>query len=96
MKQRIDTGASVRRVGSALWPFVLYLYRRFTDDRCLVTATALSYTTLLSLVPLLVVVFSIVSAFPVFEAAIGTMQDFIFRNFLPAAGKPSSNTSPGS
>lgn len=87
MKQRIDTGASVRRVGSALWPFVLYLYRRFTDDRCLVTATALSYTTLLSLVPLLVVVFSIVSAFPVFEAAIGTMQDFIFRNFLPAAGE---------
>jgi membrane protein len=77
----------VRRVSSALWPFVRYLYRRFNDDRCLMTATALSYTTLLSLVPLLVVVFSIVSAFPVFEVAIGTMQDFIFRNFLPTASE---------
>ncbi len=47
----------------------------------------MSYTTLLSLVPLLVVVFSIVSAFPVFETVTGTMQDYIFRNFLPAAGE---------
>jgi membrane protein len=75
------------RLGSALWPFVVYLYRRFKVDRCLMTATALSYTTLLSLVPLLVVVFSIVSAFPVFETVTATMQDFIFRNFLPAAGE---------
>lgn len=75
------------RLRSALWPFVVYLYRRFNDDRCLMTATALSYTTLLSLVPLLVVVFSIVSAFPVFETATATMQEFIFRNLLPAAGE---------
>lgn len=75
------------RPGSALWPFVVYLYRRFNADHCLMTATALSYTTLLSLVPLLMVVFSIVSAFPVFDAATATMQDFIFRNFLPAAGE---------
>lgn len=67
--------------------FAVFLYHRFTGDRCLMTATALSYTTLLSLVPLLVVIFSIISAFPVFETAVGTMQDYIFRNFLPAAGE---------
>ncbi|MDX9739992.1 MAG: YihY family inner membrane protein [Gammaproteobacteria bacterium] len=87
MNSGADRGGDAWRLGSALWPFAAYLYRRFRDDRCLMTATALSYTTLLSLVPLLVVVFSIVSAFPVFEAATATMQDFIFRNFLPAAGE---------
>lgn len=76
-----------RRLVRAVRLFVIFLYRRFDSDRCLMTATALSYTTLLSLVPLLVVVFSIISAFPVFETVIGTMQDYIFRNFLPAAGE---------
>jgi membrane protein len=77
----------LRRLAGDVRLFAVFLYHRFTGDRCLVTATAMSYTTLLSLVPLLVVVFSIISAFPVFEAAIGTMQDYIFRNFLPAAGE---------
>lgn len=77
----------VRRLVEAVRLFVIFLYRRFDGDRCLMTATALSYTTLLSLVPLLVVVFSIISAFPVFETVTGTMQDYIFRSFLPAAGE---------
>ena len=75
------------RVVRSVRLFCFFLYRRFTGDQCLMTATALSYTTLLSLVPLLVVVFSIISAFPVFETVTGTMQDYIFRNFLPAAGE---------
>jgi len=79
--------ASARSAIEHVRLFLLFLYRRFSDDQCLMTATALSYTTLLSLVPLLVVTFSIISAFPVFETVTGGMQDYIFQNFLPAAGE---------
>ncbi len=49
-------------------------------------AAALSYTTLLSLVPLMVLTFAVVAAFPVFERFSAVIQDFIFQNFVPAAG----------
>lgn len=67
--------------------FSVLLIKRFRDDRCLATATGLSYTSLLSLVPLIAVVFSIVSLFPAFESAVDQMQEFIFQNFVPASGE---------
>lgn len=87
MNGRTANGWDAARITRNVRLFCTFLYRRFSGDQCLMTATALSYTTLLSLVPLLVVVFSIISAFPVFETVTGTMQDYIFRNFLPAAGE---------
>mgnify|MGYP001826867543 FL=1 len=50
-------------------------------------AASLSYTSLLSLVPLLAVVFGIVAAFPVFEEWAGRLQTAILQNFMPAAGE---------
>lgn len=47
----------------------------------------LSYTSLLALVPLMAVVLGVVSAFPVFEDWSMKIQDFVFRNFVPAAGE---------
>lgn len=70
-----------------IYSFSVFLARRFAKDRCMATAGALSYTTLLSLVPLLAVVFSVVSAFPVFETAVSTIQNYIFDNFVPATGE---------
>ncbi|NKI34996.1 virulence factor BrkB family protein [Wenzhouxiangella sp. XN79A] len=58
----------------------------FRHDRSFETAGALSYTTLLALVPLLAVVIGVISAFPVFDARVEQLQDFIFKNFVPAAG----------
>ncbi|MFQ5470319.1 MAG: virulence factor BrkB family protein [Gammaproteobacteria bacterium] len=66
--------------------FVGYLVNRYYDDNCLRTASALSYTSLLALVPLMAVSFSILAAFPVFEKLVGSLQDFIFSNFIPASG----------
>jgi len=50
-------------------------------------AASLSYTSLLSLVPLLAVVFGIVAAFPVFEDWADRLQTVILENFMPAAGE---------
>jgi len=68
-----------------LFGFVRHVNYRFINDRCLQTAAALTYTSLLSLVPLLTVGFSILSAFPVFKSLGKDVQDFIFTNFVPAS-----------
>jgi membrane protein len=79
--------STLKRLSRPAWLFLRFVYRRFLDDRCLMTATALSYTTLLSIVPLLVVLFSTLSAFPAFNHVVERMQGYIFRNFVPAAGE---------
>lgn len=67
--------------------FLLFFFRSIREDQWLVAAGALSFTTLLSLVPLLAVLFSIVAAFPFFDTAVEQMQQFIFHNFVPATGE---------
>jgi membrane protein len=70
-----------------LFSFSRFLWRRFVDDKCFETAGALSYTTLVSLVPLTVAVFAILSAFPVFDEWRGSLTEYAFNNFVPAAGE---------
>lgn len=67
--------------------FIRYLGHRYGQDQCTRTAAALSYTTLLSLVPFFAVTFSILAAFPVFKELVGQIQDYIFQNFVPASGE---------
>ncbi len=67
--------------------FALYLWRRFWKDDCLSMAAVLSYSMLLALVPLTAVAFAVISAFPVFDDWTVAVQDFIFKNFMPAAGE---------
>lgn len=67
--------------------FLRYTLRRFATDDGMETAGLLSYTTLLSLVPLLSLVLAAISAFPVFQRWSAEIQDFVFRNFVPTAGE---------
>ena len=67
--------------------FPAFLLRRMVADRLLQSAASLAYTTLLSLVPLTVVVFSLLTAFPVFDNLSSDIQHFVFSNFVPAAGE---------
>jgi membrane protein len=66
--------------------FSRFLWQRFIDDKCFETAGALSYTTLVSLVPLIVASLAIFAAFPAFADARSTLISFAFDNFMPAAG----------
>ena len=63
-----------------------HMWRHFKEDRCTDEAASLSYTSLLSLVPLLAVVFGIASAFPVFEEWSQQFKEFMYTNMVPAAG----------
>jgi len=69
----------VKRLAAHVW-------RHFSEDRLFDEAASLSYTSLLSMVPLLAVVFGIASAFPVFQQWSEQLQSFVFSNFVPASG----------
>ena len=72
---------------SETWRFLTYFGRRFNSDSINVTAGHLTYVSLLSLVPLLVVMFTIFSAFPVFEELKGNLEQALFANLLPTSGE---------
>ena len=69
----------VKRLAAHAW-------RHFSEDRLFDEAASLSYTSLLSMVPLLAVVFGVASAFPVFQQWSEQIQTFVFNNFVPASG----------
>lgn len=73
----------------AIWVyrFALYTFRLFYGQRGLQIASALAYATLLSVVPLLTVMFAFPGGLPMFKGLAGTIQSFLFHNFVPAFGE---------
>jgi membrane protein len=67
--------------------FARFLAKRFLADRLFEAAAALAYTTLFALVPLAMVVFGVLSAFPVFDIWSDQLSDYIFSNFVPSAAR---------
>jgi membrane protein len=65
--------------------FCVAVFWRFYEERALQTAGSLTYTTLLSLVPLFTVALAVATAFPVFEQSSAALQEFVLENFLPDA-----------
>lgn len=73
--------------GARMSAFVRFVVKRFIEDDCAYRASALAFTTLLAIVPLMSVGVSILSSLPVFRQLATPLQDFIFDNFVPASGK---------
>jgi len=67
--------------------FVRQVAKRFEQDRCQRVAGALSFTTVLAIVPLTAVMLAVLSLAPGFSAWMNVIQDFIYSNFVPAAGE---------
>ncbi len=67
--------------------FLKYFGRRCIDDKITIIAGHLTFVSMLALVPLLVVIFSIFSAFPMFEALRTEIEAFLFANLLPTSGE---------
>jgi membrane protein len=67
------------------WSYFLFLKQRIIHDRLTVSAGYMAYITLLSLVPLVTVLLSVLSQFPIFSGAGETVQEFVIQNFVPAA-----------
>ena len=65
---------------------LFYLLRRTRREQIQVVAGYLSYVCLMSLVPLIVVMFSVMTAFPLFAELQDNIEQFVYQNFVPAAG----------
>jgi len=66
--------------------FVRHVVRRFIEDGCFAAAGALSYTTLVSIVPLLAISLAVLSAFPIFDKLRERALMLMFDNFVPTVG----------
>lgn len=60
--------------------------RRFLEDDCRQTAMVLTYTTLFAVVPVMTVMFSVLSAIPSLQHVSGDIQNFVFQHFIPSTG----------
>lgn len=61
------------------------LRQRFREDRLGVTASSLTFTTLISLVPLLTVMLAVFSAFPMFAAFQSAVEKYFLQSLVPAS-----------
>src|SRR5260221_12278621 len=81
----IIRGIMIKNAWRYLAAFAVALPRRLFEDRLTQAAGSLTYTTLLSIVPLLAVALALSTAFPGFDRVMDTLREYVVRNFLPDA-----------
>ena len=79
-------GGRLRNVMTTAVAFALYSLRRFNSDGCFAASGALSYTTLVSLVPLAVIALGSLSSFPIFAPVRDQLLGLVMENFVPSIG----------
>src|SRR3546814_20331825 len=79
-------------VGDAV-SFLVYVLRRFNSDDGLLVASSLTYTSLLSLVPILAIFLAVLGAFPAFDEIREQAKEFLLAPPVPEAGEASSEES---
>lgn len=76
----------LRARGRRFISFARYAAARYRKDNASRMAAALSYTSLLSLVPLIAIALAMLAAFQVFDAVRKDLLAFAFQNLVPAIG----------
>ncbi|AXR07943.1 virulence factor BrkB family protein [Salinimonas sediminis] len=82
-----------KRTPTELWHIAYPHFKAFTQvfvsrckgDKITISAGHLAYVTLLSLVPFIMVTFTVMSAFPAFKSVRSKLEQFVFSNFVPTA-----------
>ncbi|HEY7688681.1 MAG TPA: YihY family inner membrane protein [Dongiaceae bacterium] len=84
-----ETGfvAQARDLGLGLLHLLEHASKRLLADRCMQVAAALSFTTILSLVPFLAISLSFISAFSQFGDLRNQVETLLTQNLLPQAGE---------
>src|SRR5450432_2365542 len=68
------------------WPWLTTLAtlaRRFRDDRLALVAGSLTFTTIISLVPVVAVMLALFSIFPMFATLQGALQQYFLQTLVP-------------
>lgn len=77
----------IQRALPSLLEYLNVLRAQFAQHDCLTAAAALTYTSLLALVPLMTVTYIGLSLVPQYAELWGAIEDFVFRNFVPASSE---------
>jgi len=80
---RIEPVGAGRRLVVGLLRYFIMVFRGFQDDHCFLRATALSYTTVLSIVPVTAVLFAFLGAIAPFQEYEGRIMDFVLGQIIP-------------
>jgi len=80
LEKIFKTGDSIR---SRLIKFIIKLFREFKRDKCFIRASSLSYTSLLALIPLTALSFSLFTAFDTFSGVKESVQRSIVNFLVP-------------
>lgn len=75
--------AFAAREGWAWFSTARTLGQRFREDRLAVIAGGLTFTTLISVVPLVTVMLAVFSAFPMFSTLQGALQQYFLKTLIP-------------
>ncbi|RUM72937.1 MAG: hypothetical protein DSZ10_04215 [Sulfurovum sp.] len=67
--------------------FIRDFFKDLFDDRLGHYASSLSWSTLFSMIPLLVIILSIFTSLPIFDKVYGKIQRLIFNNLMPTDSK---------
>ncbi len=83
--RRLDVGALAvpQRTVVLLVQFVIGLWEQFNRDKIIIRASGLAYSSLLAAVPLIAVVFAVLSAFGALDDLKLKVQEFFLTNLLP-------------
>ncbi|KXI29279.1 virulence factor BrkB family protein [Paraglaciecola hydrolytica] len=85
MQQLDDWQNELKHKSATAWAFLRLFGQHCRQDNITVSAGHLAYVSLLSLVPFIMVFFTILSAFPAFSEVRGDLEALIFGNLLPQA-----------
>ncbi|NPV01574.1 MAG: YihY family inner membrane protein [Brevinematales bacterium] len=75
--------SAIGRFFQRLWQYIEIIYKKFNDDLCFQGASALSFNTVLSLVPLFTLVLAIITSMQAFQGVENNIKQFIFDRFIP-------------
>lgn len=78
-----DVSTSIKE----LWKFVFFIYTRVKKNQSQKNAAALTFTSLFAVVPFMTLSYALLSAIPELSGVGERLQNFIFSNFVPAAGE---------
>ncbi len=93
MERRVKKSKLAFHAGATrhLRAFVPFFWKNFLHDKIFLGAGSLAFETLLSIVPMLAIILSILNVFVVFAPFKRSIEDFLVQNFMPGAGMVLNN-----
>jgi membrane protein len=89
MKLRLDSIRETGRQFRLLGHFIVLVYRRFKEERCFQLCGSLTFTSMLATIPLVTIMLTVMTAFPVFDNLIEVLRTFATTTLMPETERSS-------